>query len=76
MSRIDKIESLTNEELQEEFYKMLNLFEWMCIHADEDCPTEYRTKHFKQTLFDATEYLETINNDGLEVTDLEEKTDE
>ena len=22
----------------------------MCMHADEDCPAEYRTRHFRNTM--------------------------
>ena len=27
-------------------------------HADEDCPSEYRTKHFREHLKEAVDYLE------------------
>jgi len=29
----------------------------VCLHADEDCPSEYRTHHFKEALDDAVDYL-------------------
>ena len=32
----------------------------MCCQADEDCPSEYRTKHFRSTMDDAYKYLEKI----------------
>jgi hypothetical protein len=32
----------------------------MCCQADEDTPSEYRTKHFRSTMDDAYEYLEKI----------------
>ena len=32
----------------------------MCCQADEDCPAEYRTEHFRSTMNDAYEYLEKI----------------
>ena len=32
----------------------------MCCQADEDCPAEYRTEHFRSTMDDAYEYLEKI----------------
>ena len=28
------------------------------LHADEDCPSEYRTKHFREHLKEAVDYLE------------------
>ena len=30
----------------------------MCRQADEDCPSEYRTKHFRTSLNEAIDYLE------------------
>jgi hypothetical protein len=32
----------------------------MCCQADEDCPAEYRTRHFRNTMDAAYEYLEKI----------------
>jgi len=32
----------------------------MCCQADEDTPSEYRTEHFRSTMYDAYEYLEKI----------------
>ena len=32
----------------------------MCCQADEDCPSEYRTDHFRSTMDDAYDYLEKI----------------
>ncbi len=32
----------------------------MCCQADEDCPAEYRTEHFRNTMDGAYEYLEKI----------------
>jgi len=29
----------------------------ICVHADEDCPSEYRTHHFREALDDAVDYL-------------------
>ena len=29
----------------------------MCCQADEDCPAEYRTEHFRSTMDDAYDYL-------------------
>jgi len=33
----------------------------MCCQADEDTPSQYRTKHFRSTMDDAYDYLEKIN---------------
>ena len=33
----------------------------MCCQADEDTPSEYRTRHFRNTMDSAYEYLEKIN---------------
>ena len=32
----------------------------MCCQADEDCPAEYRTEHFRSTMDDAYDYLREI----------------
>ena len=32
----------------------------MCMHADEDCPAEHRTKHFRSTMNDAYDFLKEI----------------
>jgi hypothetical protein len=29
----------------------------VCLHADKDCPSEYRTRHFKEALEDSVDYL-------------------
>jgi len=33
----------------------------ICCQADEDTPSEYRTRHFRNTMDSAYEYLEKIN---------------
>ena len=38
--------------------KLASMLAWVCCHADEDCPSEYRTKHFRQHLKEAVDYLE------------------
>jgi hypothetical protein len=32
----------------------------MCCQADEDCPAEYRTRHFRNTMDAAYDYLKEI----------------
>ena len=29
----------------------------MCSQADEDCPSEYRTRHFRNTMSECYDYL-------------------
>jgi len=50
---IKKKEKWTDEE-----NKLASMLAWMCCHADDDCPSEYRSKHFRSHLDDAVEYLE------------------
>jgi len=38
--------------------EICNMLAWVCCHADEDCPAEYRTKHFRNALDRAVEFLE------------------
>ena len=51
--------------------KLASMLAWVCCHADEDCPSEYRTKHFREHLKEAVDYLEnsggmiTINKRGV-----------
>ena len=30
--------------------KICELLAWLACHADEDCPAEYRTRHFRNAL--------------------------
>ena len=38
--------------------KICDMLAWLACHADEDCPSEYRTKHFRNALDRAVEFLE------------------
>ena len=38
--------------------KLCDMLAWLACHADEDCPSEYRTKHFRIALKKAVDYLE------------------
>ena len=38
--------------------KICDMLAWLACHADEDCPGEYRTKHFKNALDTAVEGLD------------------
>ena len=31
-------------------YDLCDMLAWLACHADEDCPGEYRTKHFRIAL--------------------------
>ena len=33
------------------------LLAWLACHADEDCPGQFRSKHFKSSLDDACQFL-------------------
>ena len=37
--------------------KICDMLAWLACHADEDCPGEYRTKHFKNALDRAVNFL-------------------
>ena len=41
-----------------ELDKVCTLLAWLSVHADEDMPWEYRTKHFRNALDEAVGYLE------------------
>ena len=56
-----KIESLT-----EQNNTLKGHLDWMCTQADEDCPTEYRTGHFEDALFDARDYLEELEKNHID----------
>ena len=38
--------------------EICDMLAWLACHADEDCPSEYRTKHFRNALNRAVEFLE------------------
>ena len=38
--------------------QICELLAWLACHADEDCPAEYRTRHFRNALDKACEFLE------------------
>ena len=49
---------MKDKEFTTEEDKICRLMAWICCHADEDCPSEYRTKHFRTSLNEAIDYLE------------------
>ncbi len=42
----------------EELDKVCLLMARICVHSDEDMPSEYRTRHFRDSLNEAVDYLE------------------
>ena len=38
--------------------EICDMLAWLACHADEDCPGQYRTRHFKNALDDACSFLE------------------
>ena len=47
-----------NKKFTEKENKICDMLAWLACHADEDCPAEYRTKHFRNALDRAVEFLE------------------
>ena len=39
-------------------HELCDMLAWLSCHADEDCPSEYRSKHFRIALKKAVDYLE------------------
>lgn len=48
----------------EELDKVCGLLENLCLHADEDVPLEYRSRHFNDAMDDAVVYLKDKNKDS------------
>ena len=48
------------EGLEKKVLTLCDLLSQMCCNADEDTPAEYRTKHFRDAMNEAYEYLEEI----------------
>ena len=42
--------------------ELLETLEEITIQADQDCPEEHRSRHFKEALKDAIEVLQNANN--------------
>jgi len=38
--------------------EICDMLAWLACHADEDCPAEYRTEHFRNALNKAVEFLD------------------
>ena len=37
--------------------KICDMLAWLACHADEDCPGQFRTRHFKNVLDKARQFL-------------------
>jgi len=48
------------EDLEKKVKILSGLLDDMCSQADEDTPSEYRTRHFRETMDEAYEYLDEI----------------
>ena len=46
--------------------KALEHLEIVCDHADEDCPSEYRSKHFNPSIQDARAFIKETMKDSWE----------
>ena len=64
---------MKDKEFTKEEDKICRLMAWICCHADEDCPSEYRTKHFRTSLNEAIDYLEKELNITADLTKYEKK---
>ena len=43
--------------------KAIDHLETVCNHADEDCPSEYRTKHFNPSIQDARAFIDEVTKE-------------
>ena len=49
-------------DLEKKVLTLCDLLSQMCCNADEDTPAEYRTRHFRDAMNEAYEYLEEIGH--------------
>ena len=52
---MSKFEKLLHEALEH--------LEIVCDHADEDCPSEYRSKHFNPSIQDARAFINEVTKE-------------
>ena len=48
------------KKLAEEHKQLQEALAIMCCNADEDCPSEYRTEHFKSAMVDSYDLLKKV----------------
>jgi len=44
-------------------HEALDHLESVCNHADEDCPSEYRSKHFNPSIQDARAFINEVTKE-------------
>ena len=54
---MSKVKFSSAEFPKSELDEVCTLLARLVVHADEDCPSEYRTHHFREALDDAVDYL-------------------
>ena len=50
-------ENISKVEKDKTIKTLSDLLAEMCSQADEDCPSEYRTRHFRNTMSECYDYL-------------------
>jgi hypothetical protein len=48
---------------QKLLHEALEHLEIVCDHADEDCPSEYRSKHFNPSIQDARAFIDEVTKE-------------
>ena len=49
--------------LEKLLHEALDHLESVCNHADEDCPSEYRSKHFNPSIQDARAFINEVTKE-------------
>lgn len=49
---------MTKKSFTKKENELCDMLAWLACHADEDCPKEFRTKHFTNALNRAVDYLD------------------
>jgi len=57
-----KNRAVEHENIKKQNHKLKRLLAEMCMHADEDTPSEHRTKHFTEAMNTSYEYLHDIGH--------------
>jgi hypothetical protein len=54
--------AIEHENIKKQNHKLKRLLAEMCMHADEDTPSEHRTRHFTDTMTTSYDYLHEIGH--------------
>tara|TARA_R100001369_G_scaffold67907_1_gene95520 strand:+ start:196 stop:522 length:327 start_codon:yes stop_codon:yes gene_type:complete len=54
--------AIEHENVKKQNHKLKRLLADMCMHADEDTPSEHRTRHFNDTMTTSYDYLHEIGH--------------